>query len=133
MMTVIRSSESDNWKDAVVEWDIDDCEEDLSCSSECVCGKENIKYLYTIRNRYSGRILYPIGSSCINKFGREDLRDATSLIESQFKLLHAVEEGRYLSLSSELFSRNYCVGYMKKAHLIQNIMIMMEKMIMNLC
>jgi len=42
MMTVIRSSESDNWKDAVVEWDIDDCEEDLSCSSECVCGKENI-------------------------------------------------------------------------------------------
>lgn len=105
MMTVIRSSESDNWKDAVVEWDIDDCEEDLSCSSECVCGKENIKYLYTIRNRYSGRILYPIGSSCINKFGREDLRDATSLIESQFKLLHAVEEGRYLSLSSELFSR----------------------------
>ena len=27
MMTVIRSSESDNWKDAVVEWDIDDCEE----------------------------------------------------------------------------------------------------------
>ena len=51
MMTVIRSSESDNWKDAVVEWDIDDCEEDLSCSSECVCGKENIKYLYTIRNR----------------------------------------------------------------------------------
>lgn len=61
MMTVIRSSESDNWKDAVVEWDIDDCE--------------------------------------------EDLRDATSLIESQFKLLHAVEEGRYLSLSSELFSR----------------------------
>lgn len=45
MMTVIRSSESDNWKDAVVEWDIDDCEEDLSCSSECVCGKENIKYL----------------------------------------------------------------------------------------
>ena len=95
MMTVIRSSESDNWKDAVVEWDIDDCEEDLSCSSECVCGKENIKYLYTIRNRYSGRILYPIGSSCINKFGREDLRDATSLIESQFKLLHAVEEGRF--------------------------------------
>ena len=105
MMTVIRCSESDNWQDAVEEWDIEDCEEDLSCSSECVCGKENIKYLYTIRNRYSGRTLYPIGSSCINKFGRGDLKEATSLIESQFKLLHAVEEGRYLSLSSELFSR----------------------------
>lgn len=105
MMTVIRCSESDNWQDAVVEWDIEDCDEDLSCSSECVCGKENIKYLYTIRNKYSGRTLYPIGSSCINKFGRGDLKEATSLIESQFKLLHAVEEGRYLSLSSELFSR----------------------------
>lgn len=105
IMTVVRCSESDNWQDAVVEWDIEDCEEDLSCLSECVCGKENIKYLYTIRNRYSGRTLYPIGSSCINKFGRKDLREVTSLIESQFKLLHAVEEGRYLSLSSELFSR----------------------------
>lgn len=62
MMTVIRCSESDNWQDAVEEWDINDCEEDLSCSSECVCGKENIKYLYTIRNRYSGRTLFPIGS-----------------------------------------------------------------------
>ena len=105
MMTVIRCSESDNWQDAVEEWDIDDCEEDLSCSSECVCGKENIKYLYTIRNRYNGRILFPIGSSCINKFERSDLREVTSLIESQFKLLHAVESGRYLSLSTELFSR----------------------------
>lgn len=104
-MTVIHCSESDNWQEAVVEWDIDDCEEDPSCSSECVCGKENIKYLYTIRNRYTGKILYPIGSSCINKFDRGDLREVTSLIESQFKLLHAVEEGRYLSLSAELFSR----------------------------
>lgn len=33
------------------------------------------------------------------------MREVTSLIESQFKLLHAVEEGRYLSLSAELFSR----------------------------
>lgn len=33
------------------------------------------------------------------------MREATSLIESQFKLLHAVESGRYLPLSAELFSR----------------------------
>lgn len=105
MMTVVRSSESDNWQDAVIEWDIYDCEEDLSCSSECVCGKENIKYLYTIRNRYNGKMLFPIGSSCINKFERRDLREVTTLIESQFKLLHAVESGRYLTLSTELFSR----------------------------
>ena len=105
IMTVINNSEAVCWEDAVLEWDIDDCEEDLSCSSECVCGKENIKYLYLIRNRYNGRTLFPIGSSCINKFERRDLREETTLMESQFKLLHAVENGRYLSLSSEFFSR----------------------------
>lgn len=105
IITVINNSEADCWEDAALEWDIDDYEEDLSCSSECVCGKENIKYLYTIRNRYNGKTLFPIGSSCINKFERNDLKEETSLIESQFKLFHAVESGKYLLFSSELFSR----------------------------
>lgn len=104
-MTVVRNSESNYWEDAISEWNIDDCIEDLSCSSECMCGKENIKYLYTIRNKYNGRILFPIGSSCIGKFERSDLIEETNLIESQFKLLHAVEKHRYLSLSTDLFSR----------------------------
>lgn len=105
IMTVINNSESDNWQEAVTEWEIYDCEEDDRCSEECICGKENIKYLYTIRNVYNGRLLFPIGSSCIKKFNRTDLKEEAVLIESQFKLLHAVEEHRYLSLSSELFSR----------------------------
>lgn len=50
-------------------------------------------------------MLFPIGSSCINKFERKDLRDETALIEEQFRLLHAVESNKYLSLSSEFFSR----------------------------
>ena len=29
-MTVIDNSELDCWEDAVLEWDIDDCEEDLT-------------------------------------------------------------------------------------------------------
>ncbi len=49
-------------------------------------------------------MLFPIGSSCINKFQRKDLRDETALIEEQFRLLHAVESNKYLSLSSELDS-----------------------------
>ena len=44
--------------------------------------KREYKYLYTI--------LYPVGSSCITKFDRKDLREKTSLMESQFKLLYAV-------------------------------------------
>ena len=103
--TVVNNSESDTWQEAVTEWEIYDCEEDESCLEVCICGKENIKYLYTIRNVYNDKLLFPIGSSCIKKFNRTDLRAETALIEGQFKLLHAVEENRYLSLSSELFSR----------------------------
>ena len=103
--TVIDRSESDNWEDAVTEWEIYDCEEDESCSEHCICGKENIKYLYTIRNIYNGKLIYYIGSSCIQKFGRTDLNNETTLMESQFKLLHAVDEGRFLTLTPALFSR----------------------------
>ena len=104
-MKIIEYSESDYWEDAVTEWEIDDCEEDDSCSSECICGKENIKYLYTIRNIRNGNILFPIGSSCIRKFNRTDMNEETVLRESTFRLLHAVEDNGYLSLSTELFSR----------------------------
>lgn len=105
IVTVIEHSDGEYWEDAVTEWEIDDCEEDVSCSSECVCGKENIKYLYTIRNVLNGNLLFPIGSSCIKKFNRTDMSEETILRESTFKLLHAVEDNRYLSLSTELFSR----------------------------
>lgn len=105
IMRVLNNSESDIWEEAVMEWDIIDCEEDENCSEICVCGKENIKYLYTIRNKYTGKSLFPIGSSCIQKFDRRDFSEITSLMEEQFKLLHAVEDNEYLSLSTELFSR----------------------------
>ena len=105
IQTVVKYSESNYWKDAVNEWRIDDCEEDDSCSGRCICGKENIKYLYTIRNSINGEKLYPIGSSCIKKFERADMNEEISLREGTFKLFHAVENNMYLSLSPDLFSR----------------------------
>ena len=60
---------------------------------------------------YNGNILYPVGSSCITKFDRKDLREKTSLMESQFKLLHAVEEGK-------LFSRKLLLWCTKKEQFI---------------
>ena len=50
-------------------------------------------------------MLYPIGSSCIKKFNRKDLNEQASISEQLFKLLHAVESGEYISLSTEFFSR----------------------------
>ncbi len=105
IMEVINHSESNDWDTAVLEWEIYDCEEDRSCKSKCICGKENIKYLYTIKNKYNKNILFPIGSSCINKFDRIDMKEETKLRESTFKLLHAIEDNIYISFSTELFSR----------------------------
>lgn len=71
-----------------MEWKIIDCGEDEKSKYAYV--EREYKYLYTIKNMYNGNILYPVGSSCITKFDRKDLREKTSLMESQFKLLHAV-------------------------------------------
>lgn len=103
---VLEKSFSKNWKTAVSEWEIADADEDESCSSSCVCGKENIRYLYIIENSKTKETLFPIGSSCIRKFERSDLNNQTSLTEQLFKLYHAVEENVFLCLSTDLFSRN---------------------------
>lgn len=47
---VLDESESNTWNEAVLEWVIDDCEEDNSLQSSCICGKEELRYLFTIRN-----------------------------------------------------------------------------------
>jgi len=103
--TVIDYSESNLWDNAVQEWVIEDCEEDNSLKESCICGKEKLKYLYTIRNEYNGNTLFPIGSSCIKKFGRDDLNYAISVQEGMFKLLHAIQDQTFINLSSEFFSR----------------------------
>ena len=102
---VIENSVSNNWDDAVQEWDILDCIEDNSREESCICGKENLYYLFTIQNRYNGKTLFPIGSSCIHKFEREDLSEQADIEEKMFRLYHAIENGTYITLSSEFFSR----------------------------
>ena len=103
--TVIDFSNSKNWNTAVNEWDIINCEEDLHHQSMCICGKENLRYLYTIQNRFNDNILFPIGSSCIRRFNRQDLNEFTSIHESLFKLLHALQNGQRIELNSQFFSR----------------------------
>lgn len=102
---VLDSSESQYWNDAVLEWEIADCDEDDELSSSCICGKENLRYLFTILNLKNRNTLYPIGSSCIKKFDRDDLNEKASIQEKLFKLFHAIEDRSYISLSTEFFSR----------------------------
>jgi len=103
--SVIDNSQSNTWELSVLEWEIEDCEEDEYLESSCICGKENLRYLYTIKNKYNNNILFPIGSSCIKKFGREDLSSLTSLQEDMFNLLHAIKDRQFISLTSDFFSR----------------------------
>ena len=102
---VIELSESSDWDTAVTEWEIIDCEEDNTLSESCIYGKEHLYYLFTIENVVNGNSLFPIGSSCIKKFGREDLDNEAAIREKMFKLYHAVEGNQFISLSSEFFSR----------------------------
>lgn len=103
--SVILFSESDNWLDAVDEWEILDCVEDLSCSTVCTCGHEGLRYLFTIYNVVNGNRLFPIGSTCIKKFNRSDLNEEVNIREKLFKLLHKIENNMYISFTSDLFSR----------------------------
>ena len=102
---VLAHSESSDWQSAVMEWVIEDVEEDETLSESCVCGKENLRYLFTIRNTENGNVLYPIGSPCIKKFERNELDEEVSVKEQLFKLLHAIENNSFITLSSQFFSR----------------------------
>ena len=53
---------------------------------------------FTIENQLNGRVLYAIGSSCIKKFERDDLKHEVDVKEQLFKLLHAVEKDRVSSI-----------------------------------
>lgn len=102
---VIKNSLADNWDDAVQEWKILDCVEDEQREKSCICGKENLYYLFTIQNYFNKNVLFPIGSSCIRKFGRADLSEQADLEEKMFRLYHAIENKTYITLSTDFFSR----------------------------
>lgn len=102
---VVANSEADTWDAAVEEWSILSMDIDESCSSKCQCGKEEIKYLFLIENTLNHNQMFPIGSKCIKRFGREDLSDRVDVMEQLAHLLEAVKTGKYISFNSDYFSR----------------------------
>lgn len=105
IQTILENSVSSNWSNVVNEWNIEDCIEDEFNDSSCICGKENLRYLFTIKNLRNGNTLFPIGSTCIKKFDRTDLNEQTSVNEKLFQLLHAIQDNEFISLNSKFFSR----------------------------
>lgn len=104
--TITNQSISDNWYEAVNEWDIESCEENQDLKGTCICGKENLRYLFTIVNSKNNNIVFPIGSKCIKRFERSDLNKTITIHEQLHKLLRAVENNDFIEMNSDYFSRN---------------------------
>lgn len=102
---VLCASESDSWFDAVYEWRIIGCEVDYTCASKCICGKEQIKYLFRILNIYNGNVMFPIGSKCIKRFEVDQLSEEVDYYEQLARLVSATKSNKFISLDSSLFSR----------------------------
>ena len=103
--TVLNYSNNANWETAVLEWAVADCEKDGASDSSCICGKENLRYLFKIRNQINGKYLYYTGSTCIKNFNRDDLNYVVSIKEGLFKLLHAIDNKDFITLEPKYFSR----------------------------
>lgn len=113
--TVLSKSESNTWDEATQEWDIVTEREDEDRTESCVCGHELLRYLFTIRNRFNGNEVYPIGSTCIRKFERNDLDQDLDCRMQALRLMHeAVRLGRgsFVEIDSGFFSRKL-IWYME--------------------
>lgn len=106
--TVIGLSIADDWEGARREWEIVGCEVDETHSATCVCGKEGLRYVYTIANTETGETLSPIGSSCIKKFEQSDMDEELAGWQQAIKLMEeAARIGKedYVHLHSGSYSR----------------------------
>ena len=107
---VLDNSESKTWSSCTAEWIVVDYEEDDDADGMCVCGKEGLRYMYTIRNELNGNELFPIGSECIKRFNSDDLADDAKCWAQAYKLANlAAEYGKASRVSivydKDMFTR----------------------------
>ncbi len=90
------SVDEDNWKN---EWEFIGC---YASPAQCICGKEGLATVFIIKNKLNKTVLSPIGSICIDKFGKAVAEP--SVIENLKNGLIS-----YLTRSSVFFKRNIAV------------------------
>lgn len=132
--TVMDKSWGNTWEEAVQEWDIIDCAEDNSLSRSCICGKEQIKYLYRLHNRKTNQWLFPIGSSCIKNFNAKIYRKKQQLQKQCLNYYMLLEIINICSYHLICLVENFLKNYMIKEHSRRlHIIIIIQKMIMIFC
>ncbi|MFK0242641.1 hypothetical protein ACIQTX_17460 [Microbacterium sp. NPDC090281] len=102
---VVSSSVSNTWDIAKGEWQVTEVDEDLGADGVCVCGQMGLVSLFTIKNRSNGSELHPIGSTCVNQFGRSDLDSQVRVLSTLLNLRAAFRDGKVVELTSDYFSR----------------------------
>ena len=93
---IIEHSKSDDFYIAAQEWEPIWYDEDEDCQSECICGKQHIKELNAIKNKYTGYELI-VGSECINYFMELDTTNV-------FKRLGEIKTNPELAMTPKLLN-----------------------------
>ena len=82
---------------AVRKWGMKKVEEDPYKEGVCVCTKTGLRWLYTIQNEETGKVLFPVGSKCIEHFMSPDMNRKKMMIEvwgEERKIQKGVHKGK---------------------------------------
>lgn len=101
-----QNSVAADFSEAVHEWAVVAVEEHPDSEGECVCGQQNLLYMYTIKNGENQSTLTYIGSQCVHHFERQDLNTQVSVFGRLLALKRAIGEGEKITLTSDYFSRD---------------------------
>jgi hypothetical protein len=94
-----------HFHDAVHEWAVVAVEEHPDNEGECLCGQQNLLYMYTINNSENQKTLSYIGSQCVHHFKRQDLDAQVSVFSKLLALRRAIDARENITLTSDYFSR----------------------------
>jgi hypothetical protein len=94
-----------HFHDAVHEWAVVAVEEHPENEGECLCGQQNLLYMYTIYNSEKQETLSYIGSQCVHHFKRQDLDVQVSVFSQLLALKRDIEARKQITLTSDHFSR----------------------------
>lgn len=74
------------WREASAEWAIIGASDREYPDGTCECGHPNIRYEYVVGNGVTGAVIDPVGSSCVQRFGNQEMRNYIREYEEMAKL-----------------------------------------------
>lgn len=116
--TIIKSSQSDTWQDAKNEWVVKDYwyEDDATC----ICGHEHINHCHTLENKETGESVGPIGSSCIEKFESQTMKDDVSLTRTMVELNKEFDQYTRFNNVRPLLRNRKLMNHLIESSIFQN-------------